>query len=191
MARIRVAVLFMDYQPGHDVKDQGMYLRALSMAGYRPILITEGKSELRSYQPRDYDMVTTTRQDFASGNAWTAVPIDIVIAVDLVVASRSLFTGSFFEGSPLTIAEALCSGATVVGTPIPATHHFIEKSQFGRVSRGFHHRSLLEALVKEAQAWDTTTRHPYYISRYWQAKQHPETIAQHLDGLVKHCLQYP
>ena len=105
--------------------------------------------------------------------------------MDILAQSQMLLSASFFEGSPLAMAEALCCGTTVVGTPIPATDHFIENGRFGTRAVGFHWRGLVEALREEALRWDLGTRDPASISNYWVAKLRYESISKQLQGILE------
>lgn len=103
---------------------------------------------------------------------------------DFLATSRILLSASFAEGSPLSMAEALCMGTTVVGTPIPGALHFIDQGRFGTPARGFHWRSLVEALTIEALHWDQGQRDAAAIAQFWRDRLHLDSIAPKLGRLV-------
>ncbi|NMP24806.1 glycosyltransferase [Sulfobacillus harzensis] len=111
--------------------------------------------------------------------------------LDVLVQSQILLSSSFFEGSPLAMAEALCCGTTIVGTPIPATDHFIASGRFGTRAKGFHWRHLVKALETEAYYWEAGLRNAAAVSGYWIPKQRYESISEQLQTLLDACLGKP
>lgn len=109
--------------------------------------------------------------------------------VGLFSQSRILFSASYTEGSPLSMAEALCCGATVVGTPIPATDDFTDRGRFGTQSTGFHWRNLCWALLQESDLWDAGGRNPAVISNYWITRIELAATATRLNAIIQQSLE--
>lgn len=97
-----------------------------------------------------------------------------VVATTLA-AARSIVFASRWEGHPPHAAfEALATGATVVGTPIPSFESFA--GRFGRVAAARTAGALAAALDAEAEAWDRGERDPAATAAHWRTKLEPAAV---------------
>jgi glycosyltransferase involved in cell wall biosynthesis len=85
-------------------------------------------------------------------------------------AARVLLSSSRWEGSPISANEALASGCSVVGTPIPAFLDIAAAGPFGSASTSHSVRSLHKALQQELRAWETGDRSPVHIAQFWRPR---------------------
>jgi len=84
------------------------------------------------------------------------------------------------EGQIGSGAQALCCGCSVVagnaGT-LSCFHHYVSRES-GRLALSMDAESLAEALILEAQAWDSGQRDPERISRIWSGEFHGQNVAK-------------
>lgn len=87
------------------------------------------------------------------------------------------------EGTHIASAEALCSGASIVGpclTPQLNCLQWYVSHNSGTLSPKDSPESLAEALLKETRAWDEGKRDPEEISNYWSSLLHAENSCKRL-----------
>lgn len=90
---------------------------------------------------------------------------------------------SLSEGTHLASAEALCSGASVVGprlTPQLNCLQWYVSHDSGTLSPDDSPESLSGALLEEIRAWDSRKRNPEEISRYWCSLLHAENSCKRI-----------
>ncbi len=97
------------------------------------------------------------------------------LAVELA-SSRAIVFSSRWEGSPHAANEALATGGTLVGTPIPSLSSWSQEGRFGTVSSRHTPGSLAAALLHEAELWDDGHRDAMAIADHWRRALDPETI---------------
>jgi len=90
------------------------------------------------------------------------------------------------EGQQNTGAQALCCGASVVGTTGMAVNCFeyYASRNSGCQAATNTAESLSQALLSEAEAWDKGDRNPDRISVVWTSEFHSEQVAQKVLDLV-------
>jgi Glycosyl transferases group 1 len=98
--------------------------------------------------------------------------------------ARVCLITSQWEGSHIAGHEALASGATIVGTPIPAVKSMTNRGQFGSVASGHRVSSVVAALAREMRAWDDGRRSPLKIAHHWRACLSAEAVAEALIDLI-------
>jgi glycosyltransferase involved in cell wall biosynthesis len=98
----------------------------------------------------------------------------------LLNAARVLLSSSRWEGSPIAANEALASGCSVVGTPIPAFLDIAAAGPFGDISRTHTVRSLHNALQRELRAWESGQRSPIQIAQFWRPRLSQHRVMQQL-----------
>jgi glycosyltransferase involved in cell wall biosynthesis len=95
--------------------------------------------------------------------------------------ARVLLSSSRWEGSPISANEALASGCSVVGTPIPGFIDIVRTGPFfGTVSRSHGVRWLHEALQKELHAWETGRRKAVEIAEFWRPRFTQRRVMQQI-----------
>ena len=98
--------------------------------------------------------------------------------------ARVCLITSRWEGSHIAGHEALASGATVVGTPIPAVKSMTNRGQYGSVATRHRASSVVDALAREMKAWDDGQRSPLKIAHHWRERLSAEAVAESLIGLI-------
>jgi len=97
-----------------------------------------------------------------------------------LLAARVLLFASRWEGAPISANEALASGCSVVGTPIPAFVEIARAGPFGTASTSHRAASLHEALEEELEAWEDGRRSPKDIARYWRPRLSQRRVMQQI-----------
>jgi hypothetical protein len=94
-------------------------------------------------------------------------------------SARVILVSSAYEGCHISSAEAVCSGASVVGCKSAflsaITWHTSRNS--GRLCKQANPTELARTLVEELQAWDRNERDPIQISNDWCQIFHPDKVA--------------
>lgn len=99
-------------------------------------------------------------------------------------SSRSIVFASRWEGAPHAAAEALASGATVVGTPIPCFQSCADEGA-GTVARRSSPSALAAAILDEMQCWDRGERDAARISEEWRQRVSGEGVCRSLLGALE------
>jgi glycosyltransferase involved in cell wall biosynthesis len=98
--------------------------------------------------------------------------------------SEVLLITSRWEGTPLIANEALVSGCTIVGTPLPSLKSYCAERAFGNLSENHCAASLVRALETELAAWQSGRRDPVKIASRWRPVFDPVSVCkQLLEGL--------
>jgi glycosyltransferase involved in cell wall biosynthesis len=103
---------------------------------------------------------------------------------DLLSAARICLISSRWEGSHISGHEALASGCTIVGTPIPAVQSMIGEGRWGTIAAGHTPRDLAQALGAEMRVWQEGERDPVAIAAHWRRKLLPHIVAGHYLSLM-------
>jgi glycosyltransferase involved in cell wall biosynthesis len=98
-----------------------------------------------------------------------------------LVQSRVLLSSSRWETHPVGALEALVSGCTIVGPPIPAFQE-LAAAGFARVSAKHSARSLAQAVSVELDRWECGDYAPQFIAGYWRSKVTPDALAKLIAG---------
>lgn len=75
---------------------------------------------------------------------------------------------SFWEGFNISAAEAVCSGNSIVGTPLECLYYLTNNNFSGTIATGFDYKSLLASLLIDTEKWENNIYDPLKISKYWQ-----------------------
>lgn len=95
----------------------------------------------------------------------------------LVSSARILLVTSRLESFSLVSGEALCSGASLVTTPIESLLYLAGGGSYGSIARNFSVSAISAALMAEMQLWDGQCRDPVAIARHWRAVLSEDRIA--------------
>ena len=96
--------------------------------------------------------------------------------------AKILLCSSAYESFHIAAAEALCSGASVVGfdSPmVPSLRWFVSEKS-GTLSSRFDAASLAGACDREISEWNVGNRDPADISRIWRSRLHAAEVARTL-----------
>jgi glycosyltransferase involved in cell wall biosynthesis len=100
--------------------------------------------------------------------------------VPLYSRAKIGFWSSRSEGQQGTAAQALCCGCSVVAGNsglLSCFHHYVSRES-GRVALGMDPGSLAQALMLEADAWQSGHRDPDRISEIWTREFHSDAVAK-------------
>jgi len=102
-----------------------------------------------------------------------------------LLKSKIFFLPSKFEGCPISVAEALCCGCTILGTPIESLRFFSMCGFSGNTASSFNIASMIGSLIYEAEKHEKFKFEDYKrISEYWKNRLNKNKIAdKYLDLL--------
>jgi len=102
-----------------------------------------------------------------------------------LLKSKIFFLPSKFEGCPISVAEALCCGCTILGTPIESLRFFSMCGFSGNTASSFNIASMIGSLIYEAEKHEKFKVEDYKrISEYWKNRLNKNKIAdKYLDLL--------
>ena len=123
---------------------------------FRAYLIGRGSEKIKKYIQKDVQ----NRVDFMISQEHK----DLIKFYD---KAKIFFLPSIWEGSPLTAAEALTRGCSIVGTPLEALDYFCNNGKSGTISSNFSLEAITAALILDAQKWDRNEYNPQNIASFW------------------------
>ena len=96
--------------------------------------------------------------------------------------AKIMLVSAAFEGCHNASAEAVCSGASVVGcrSPFLGAIEWHASRNSGTLAHKADAESMNKALFREIEAWDSGRRDPKAISDAWTVEMHPERVAQRI-----------
>jgi glycosyltransferase involved in cell wall biosynthesis len=94
--------------------------------------------------------------------------------------SQIFLCTSRYESFLIAAGEALCCGCSVVGDATIASMPYFTELGSGTLSSDSSLDNLRNALMTEIDAWQSGHRDPVQISRAWQARLHPDHVAEAL-----------
>lgn len=99
--------------------------------------------------------------------------------------AQVMLVSAAYEGCHNASAEAICSGASVVGcqSPFLGAIEWHASRESGRVSETATAEALSAALQLELSAWESGARNPDAISKAWTAQFHPDRVAARILAL--------
>lgn len=103
---------------------------------------------------------------------------DQVEVARTLAGCRSIVFSSRWEGSPHAANEALATGATLVGTPIPSLVSWSGDGRFGRVAAQAKPRLLADAMIAEMDEWDNGRRDHLAIAAVWRERLAPQNVCR-------------
>lgn len=95
----------------------------------------------------------------------------------LVSSAQILLVPSRLESFSLVSGEALCTGASLVVTPIESLLYLSGGGAFGSIARDFSASAISSALLYELHLWDRGVRKPDVIASYWRAELSEDSIS--------------
>jgi glycosyltransferase involved in cell wall biosynthesis len=91
---------------------------------------------------------------------------------------------SFWEGFNISASEAVCSGCSIVGTPLECLFYLSNNGFSGTISYDFNYKSLLSALLIDVYKWENGIYNAKLISDYWQNILNREKIAKMIVDII-------
>ena len=110
--------------------------------------------------------------------------LDVTALKKLLREAKIMIVPSRLESFSIASAEALCSGCSLVVTPVESLVYLSGGGAFGSVSRDFRPSSLMAALDHEIKQWRGGARRSDQISNYWRSQLSKEKIGQQWVDLV-------
>ena len=98
--------------------------------------------------------------------------------------AKIFFVPSKWESFSIASAEALCTGCTIVGTPLESLHFLSMQGFSGTTAPTFEREAILAALLQDAMKWDRRNYVPEKISAFWRAKLERKIVAKTIETLA-------
>jgi glycosyltransferase involved in cell wall biosynthesis len=86
----------------------------------------------------------------------------------LLNSCRFLLSSSRWESHPIGALEAVCSGCTVVATPIPGFLDIADGGRSGTIAESHRAEALARATLVENAKWESGERNPLQIAEHWR-----------------------
>jgi glycosyltransferase involved in cell wall biosynthesis len=96
----------------------------------------------------------------------------------LYAESQIFLSTSRYESFLIAAGEALCCGCSVVGDARIASLPYFTGLNSGTISCDSSVDNFRDAVMAEVNAWQSGERDPVQISQAWQARLHPDRVAQ-------------
>ena len=102
-----------------------------------------------------------------------------------LISSKIIFAPSNYESFNLAVAEALCCGCSLAGTPIESFYYFSQNKKFGSISKNFNSLEIKKTIEIEIDKWNKKEYSENYISEYWKKELNAKKVCQDIDKLLK------
>ena len=99
--------------------------------------------------------------------------------------SKIFFAPSNHESFNLAVAESLCFGCSLAGTPLESFFYFSDQERFGTIAKNFKIMEIKKALENEILKWDNNQYNSSEISKYWREQLSPEIVVKSIESLLK------
>jgi hypothetical protein len=96
----------------------------------------------------------------------------------IVSTAQIILIPSRLESFSHVAGEALCTGATLVATPIEALYYLAGGGAYGSIARDFSVPAISSALLHELYQWRCHSRDPNAIASHWRSILNEDRIAQ-------------
>lgn len=103
---------------------------------------------------------------------------------ELLVGAQMFFIPSRWESFCIAAAETLCTGCSVVGTPVESLRYLAMQGFSGTIAASFNKDAILAALLQDADRWDKEDYEPKTIAAYWRPKLDRRKIAEEIINLA-------
>ena len=97
-----------------------------------------------------------------------------------LLESKIAFLASRWEGFSIFLVEALCSGCSVVSSPITCAKSVTMGGYCGTLATSLQVSALSRALNIDASKWDTDFYPPKEISEIWKKKVNKDLVAEEI-----------
>jgi len=123
-----------------------------------------------------------------SSRVWFTGQMDFEETYAIVSSAQICLVPSRLESFSHVAAEALCSGASLVVTPIEALLYLAGGGAYGSIARDFSVSAISAALIYELCLWDSLCREPASIAAHWRAILNEDCIALIWSRIVEQLL---
>lgn len=107
---------------------------------------------------------------------------------ELLSNAKIFFVPSRWESFSIASAEALCTGCSVVSTPLESLHFLSMQGFSGTTASSFDGEAILAALIQDSTKWDRGDYEPEEIAAFWRSKLDRKNIAKTIETLAKEVL---
>jgi glycosyltransferase involved in cell wall biosynthesis len=104
---------------------------------------------------------------------------------DILRNAKVLFVPSRWESFSIAAAEAVCTGCSIVGTPVEALRYQSMQGFSGSISATFDKKAILAALLQDANKWDQGKYDQEKIAAYWRPILNRKSVAKNIETLAK------
>ena len=159
-------------------KNKSGLIKVLSqtdLSGWRLVIIGNKSSEIKS-------LLKKTKPNL---NIEAVEKIEHQLIGKYLEKSKIFFAPSNHESFNLAVAESLCFGCSLAGTPLESFFYFSNHGKFGTVSKNFEITGIKKALEAEISKWNNNIYNPKEISAYWRKQLSPEIIGKSIESLLK------
>ena len=102
-----------------------------------------------------------------------------------LLRSKIFFMPSQWESFGIAAAEAVCSGCTIVGSPLESLRYLTMEGFSGNVSYSLDHHALVGALLYESNRWENDEIDYLKIAEFWRKKLNRQSIAQEFLNIIE------
>lgn len=99
--------------------------------------------------------------------------------------AKIIFAPSNHESFNLAVAEALCYGCSLAGTPLESFFYFSNQGKFGTIAKNFEIIEIKKALEEEIKKWNSNKYNPGEMSLHWKNELAPTTVGKSIESLLQ------
>jgi len=107
---------------------------------------------------------------------------------ELLGNAQMFFVPSRWESFSIASGEALCMGCSVVGTPLESLYYLTTSGFSGTLTANFKASAILEALLEDAQKWDSDKYNSQGIADFWRPRLNRKAVAKSIADLAQEKL---
>ena len=100
-------------------------------------------------------------------------------------SAKILFVPSRWESFSIASAEALCTGCSIVGTPIESLRYMSMQGFSGSIAATFDREAILAALLQDSIKWDNDKYNPEKIAGFWRPILDRKVVAKSFENLAR------
>jgi glycosyltransferase involved in cell wall biosynthesis len=100
-------------------------------------------------------------------------------------SAKIFFVPSRWESFSIASAEALCTGCSIVGTPIESLRYLSMQGFSGSIAATFDKEAILAALLQDAIKWDNDKYNPEKIAGFWRLILDRKVVAKSIENLAR------
>jgi len=108
--------------------------------------------------------------------------------LEVLTSARILLVPSRWESFSIAAGEALCSGCSIVGTPVESLRYLSMQGFSGSTAVAFNKEAIIGALLQDAAKWDNGNYEPEEIAKFWRTRLDRKVIAKSIESLAKRQL---
>jgi glycosyltransferase involved in cell wall biosynthesis len=101
-----------------------------------------------------------------------------------LLKAKMLFAPSRWESFSIAACEAVCSGCSVVGTPVESLKYLTMQGFSGTIASTFENDALLAALFQDSSKWEHNYYVPEEIAAFWRSKVNRGNVAEDIIRIV-------